>query len=67
MNKGGRTVVAEMSVVDEHHQRTPPGCLDHGPAVASQQLREFLPGKSLAARVGGRIDNKAPKGHPRDA
>ena len=49
VKEGGRPVVEEMGVIDEHHQRTPSGLRDHRPGIASEQLTVVLPGQAAGS------------------
>ena len=59
-----RPVVQEMGVVDEHHQRTPPCALGHGPDVAPEQLTVVLPGKGVTSWVGRQHRRERSEGQP---
>jgi hypothetical protein len=52
VKQGGRPVVQQMGVIDEHQQRTAARPVDHGPAVTSQQVTAVLAGKAITARIG---------------
>jgi len=52
MNQRGRSVVKQMGIIDEYHQRTRPGPVGHHPAVAPQQLTGVLPAQAVTDRVG---------------
>jgi hypothetical protein len=52
VEQGRRPVVQQMGVIHEHQQRTPSGPVEHGPAVASQQVAAVLAGEAITVRVG---------------
>ena len=61
MEQRGRPVIQQMSVINEHQQRTPSRPVDHGPAIASQQVTAVLAGKAIIARVGRQRRSQRPE------